>query len=127
MLTTGIINRCFEECYLSTYKYCIGAVVFKGKRIISSGHNGIRPSSISLKYKIFPNSLHAEQAALMNLDWTKLKNYSMLVLRISKTKDILGNARPCNMCLNLLLTIGINDIYYSNKNGEIVKLGNITK
>lgn len=121
-MTAGVIKRAIEECELSTYKYRIGAVVFKGKRIISSGHNGVRSSAISNKYKEFYNSLHAEQMAVMNISWSRLKGCSILVLRMSKSKEILGNAKPCPMCQKLLKTIGINDIYYSNKNGEIVKL-----
>lgn len=122
MITAGVIKLALEECELSTYEQRIGAVVFKGKRILSSGHNEIRSSPISLKYRQFKNSLHAEQAALMNLDWTKLKGCSILVLRVLKSKKILSNAKPCTMCQLLLNTIGINDIYYSNEFGEIVKL-----
>lgn len=122
MLTSGIINRAIEECRLSTFKVHLGAVVFKGKRIISSGHNGIRSSSINNKYKNWLNALHAEQAALLGLDWNKLSGYSILVLRISKTKEILGNAKPCSMCQELIRTIGIKDVYYSDEFGQIVKL-----
>lgn len=122
MLTAGIIKRALEECELSTYKVSIGAVIFKGKRILSSGHNELRSSPIHPKYKKYHNSLHAEQAAVMNLDWTKLKNASILVLKISKTLKILSNAKPCDMCYNLLKTIGIKEIFYSNQYGEIVRL-----
>ena len=57
-ITAGIINRCLEECYKSTYHFRIGAVIFNSKRIISSGHNGLRTSSnIPDKHKNFINSL----------------------------------------------------------------------
>ena len=118
-ITAGILKRCLEECEKSTYKYRIGAVIFKGSRILSSGHNSIRSSSISPKYKLYPNSIHAEQAALLGLDWSKLRGYSILTLKISKTKQFLGMAKPCSMCLTLLNTIGIKNIYYSNPIGEI--------
>ena len=55
-MTAGIIKRALEECELSEYHYRLGAVVFKGKRIISSGHNSIRSSSIHNKYKKFENA-----------------------------------------------------------------------
>ena len=122
MLTSGIINRAIEECKQSTFRVHLGAVVFKGKRIISSGHNGIRSSSINNRYKEWLNALHAEQAALMGLDWTRLSGYSLLVLRVSKTMEVLGNAKPCSMCQGLIKTIGLKDVYYSDHHGQIVKL-----
>ena len=122
MISSGIIKRCLEECEKSTYRFRIGAVIFKGSRIISSGHNSIRSTSqIKDKYKKFENSLHAEQAALMNIDWSKIKGCSILVLKISKTKKQLSNAKPCNVCMAILHHVGIKDIYYSNEYGEIVK------
>ena len=123
MLSSGVVKRCLEECEKSTYKFRIGAVIFKGDRIISSGHNGIRSSSkINNKYKKYENSLHAEQAALMGLDWTKVKGYSILVMKLSPTKKILSNAKPCKICQRILTLVGIKNIFYSNEYGEIVKI-----
>lgn len=122
MISSGIIKRCLEECEKSQYRFRIGAVIFNSKRIISSGHNGIRSSAnIKNKYKKFENSLHAEQAALLNINWNKIKGCSILVLKISKTKKQLSNAKPCNICMAILHHVGIKDIYYSNEYGEIVK------
>ena len=121
-MSSGIIKRCLEECEKSTYKFRIGAVIFKSNRIISSGHNDIRSTSqIKNKYKKFENSLHAEQAALLNVNWNKIKGCSILVLKISKTKKQLSNAKPCNICMAILHHVKIKDIYYSNEYGEIVK------
>ena len=120
-ITAGIINRCLEECYKSTYHFRIGAVIFNSKRIISSGHNGLRTSSnIPDKHKNFINSLHAEQAAILNVNWNKVKGCSILVMKISKTKGSLSNARPCTMCYKILKHVGIKKIYYTNEQGEIV-------
>lgn len=121
-MTVGILKKAIEECELSTYKLALGAVIFKGNRILSSGHNELRSSSISNKYKKYKNSLHAEQAAVMNINWKKLKGASILVIKLSKVQKKLSNAKPCDMCLQLLKTIGIKKIYYSNQFGEIVKL-----
>lgn len=118
-LTSGIIKRCLEECEQSNYKFHIGAVIFKAKRILSSGHNGIRSSHINDKYKHYSNSLHAEQAALLPLDWSKLKGSSILVIKCSKTEKSLSNAFPCEMCQKLLLHVGILDVYYSSERGTI--------
>lgn len=122
MISSGIIKRCLEECEKSTYRFRIGAVIFKGSRIISSGHNGIRSvSQIKDKFKKYENSLHAEQAALMNIDWNKVKGCSILVMKISPSKGTLSMAKPCEICQKLLEHIGIKTIYYSNEKGEIVR------
>ena len=119
-LSTGILHAAIEAARKSTYRVKLGAVVFKGKRILSTGWNQIRSSS--LKHKNYENSLHAEQSALLGLEWKKLKGCSMLVVKISRAEERLGNARPCDMCMQLMNYIGIKDVFYSNENGEIVKL-----
>ena len=119
-ITSGIIKLCLLESEKSNYRFKIGAVVFKGSRILSSGHNEIRSSSIPSKHKLYNNSVHAEQAALLGTDWNKLKGCSILVMRCSKTKGNLSNAKPCPLCQKLLAHIGIRNIYYSNEMGEIV-------
>lgn len=122
LLSIGVINRAYEECRLSTFRTHMGAVVFKGKKILSSGHNGIRHSSLDPRYILYSHALHAEQAALIGLDWKKLSRCSILVLRISKAQEILGNAKPCPMCLRLIQTVGIKNIYYSDENSQIVRM-----
>ena len=119
-ITSGIIKLCLLESEKSNYRFKIGAVVFKGNRILSSGHNEIRSSNIPSKHKLYNNSIHAEQAALLGTDWNKLKGCSILVMRCSKTKGNLSNAKPCPLCQKLLAHIGIRNIYYSNEMGEIV-------
>ena len=122
-LRAGIIKRCLEECETSTYRFRMGAVIFNKKTIISSGHNDIRSSSIPDKYKVWPNSIHAEQDAVFNCrDWSKLKGCSILVLKLSKVTKQLSNARPCNTCLTLLKFVGIKTIFYSDQFGQIVRL-----
>lgn len=114
----GILKECIRVANKSSYKLKVGAVVFKGKRILSFGCNDIRSSSIHNKYKEYHNSLHAEQAAVMNLDWNTLKGCSILVIRITPLGK-LANSKPCPMCAKLLKHIGIKHIYYSTSKGEI--------
>lgn len=119
MLFNNIIKRAEMEAKKSNHNPKIGAVIFKGKRIYGSGHNNIRSSSISMKHRKFEESLHAEQSALLNLDWSKLKGLSILVYRINSVGE-LGMAKPCPMCHKLLDYVGIKNIYYTNSNGEII-------
>jgi deoxycytidylate deaminase len=114
------IKLALHEAMCSDLVFKVGAVLFKGRnRIISSGHNKYSTSScIYPKYKNNLDSLHAEQSCLLGLDWSKIKNYNIFVLRLNRHGRI-GLARPCNMCYNLISHIGLKNIYYSNKNEYI--------
>lgn len=118
-LYLDVLNKAIEESTKSNHYPRIGAVVFKGKRIFGFGHNGIRSSAIPMKHRHWEESLHAEQAALLNLDWTKLKGCSMLVLRVNKFGTF-GICKPCPMCSKIINHVGIKNVYYSNEQGEIV-------
>jgi deoxycytidylate deaminase len=124
-LSSGIIRRTLEEAEKSTYKVHIGATIFKNSRIISSGHNSIRSfSAIHPRHKDYPNGLHAEISAIIKCrkDWSTLTGCSILVLKVSKTLGLLSMAKPCEYCYKSLKHVGIKNIYYSNSEGEIVKL-----
>lgn len=95
MIRIGILNLCLKELKKSNNpNYKIGAVIFKGSRIISSGFNKFRSSSIPLKYRKYEDSLHAEQSALLNADnWKLLKNSSILVIRLNKSGNLWNSSR----------------------------------
>ena len=98
-MTSGILKLALEEAESSTYRFRVGAVVFKGSRILASGHNGIRSSRIHPLHKNYNNALHAEQDAILNVkDWSTLKGCSILVVKVSKTKGTISMAKPCPMC-----------------------------
>lgn len=122
-MTLGIIKRAIEEAERSSYKLHLGAVIFKGKRILASGRNELRSSTV--KHRKWKNSLHAEIAALTKLDWSTIKGASILVVKVSRTEGFLSNARPCDNCMATLKYVGIKTVYYTNEDGEIIceKLG----
>lgn len=121
MLTVGILRKAIEEAEKSSYRFKIGCVIFKGSRIISSGHNEIRSCSKILdKYKKYKNALHAEQAAIIKTDWRKLNGCSILTVKISGNMGYLGISKPCNMCYELIKHVGIKEMYYTNEHGEII-------
>ncbi len=121
-LTTGIINKAIEESEKSNYHIKMGCVIFKGTRIISYAHNGLRNcNGIHKRFRKWENSLHAEQAAALKAgNWDNLKGCSVLVLKVSKTEKLLSNAKPCKYCEATLKFLGIKNVYYSNSSGEIV-------
>ncbi|MFW6310892.1 MAG: hypothetical protein ACOC1K_01525 [Nanoarchaeota archaeon] len=115
----GALNRALEEIQNSISMYRVGAVIFKGRRILSSGHNEHRPySSISLKYRNL-NTTHAEQSAIFSIkDWSKIKGCSILIIR-ANSSGRLSLGYPCPMCQEVINHVGINKVYFSNRKGEI--------
>lgn len=117
-LTVGVLNCALKEAEDSDFKVKVGAVIFKGKKIISSGHNGSRHCRIHPKYQDYPNSLHAEQDALIGMDWNSVRGCHLIVIRVNPSGK-LAESRPCNKCYELLKYVGIKKIYYSVESGEI--------
>lgn len=122
-MKAGILKRAIQEAENSDhFYYGIGAVVFKsGGRIISSGRNCFRSSSIPDKYKRYPHTLHAEQSAINGLNWEVLKGASILVVRINMQSSEMSMGFPCKYCYQTIKFVGIKSIYYSNRKGEIVR------
>lgn len=121
MMHLGIIERAISEAQSSEYNpYKLGAVIFKGPRILSSGHNEIRGNGkIHPRYKDYDNTIHAEQSAILNLkDWGKAKNADILIVRINNSGNF-SLAYPCPMCQRFLQFLGINRVCFSNREGHI--------
>jgi hypothetical protein len=49
-----------------------------------------------------------------------VKKFDIFVIRIDRASTNLINARPCVKCLDMMKSLGINRVYYSNDLGEIV-------
>jgi deoxycytidylate deaminase len=121
-MNVGILNKAIEEAYKSEHTFRLGAVLFKSGRIFGVGHNSNRySSSIPEKYRKFPNSCHAEMAAIMNTqNWDKLNGSSILVIRLNSKGDF-ALSYPCKYCKETLIHLGIKWVYYTTKEGEIRK------
>lgn len=118
----GALKRAIEVAEKSEYyPYKIGAVVFKGGRILSEGTNALRYCSrVPDKYKNFDHSLHAEQDALSKLYPDKAKGANMIVVRINESGNV-SLAKPCENCQKMIKDCGIKWVYYSNRAGEIIR------
>lgn len=123
MIYSGIIKKVIKEAEKSNMPvFKVGAVIFDGKRIISSGHNkkGIC-SRIHPKYQNDRDSVHAEQNAIIKVkDWVTLSGTSMIVVRLNKSGHM-SMGYPCKMCLNMMDHVGIKEVYYSDYSGEILR------
>lgn len=65
--------------------------------------------------------IHAELDCVLKVDKEDLKDYKMLVLRIDR-KGKLNISKPCSGCSSLIKQFNIGEVWYSDKNGEIIKM-----
>ncbi len=118
-MNCGVHKLAIEEAEKSDHPiYRMGAVIFKGNRIISSGRNQFRSSNIPSKYRKWEHTLHAEQDAVKGVDWGKLNGTSILVVRIN-TSGRFSLAFPCPYCLETLRYVRVKWVYYTTRSGEI--------
>jgi deoxycytidylate deaminase len=113
MISQSIINKAVEECKKSLHHQKHGAVIFKGKRIYSTGFNEPSRSVKSLnptaaKWK---TSIHAEVAAIINAK-RDISGLDILVIRMSNKNQFMLS-KPCKHCQDYLKYAGIRNIYYS--------------
>lgn len=85
----------------SDYLYQLGALVFKGGKILSLGHNKI--------------GSHAEVDALNQLKPHQTRGADLLVVRVSKTG--LAMSKPCPICQIVIKNRGIKRVFYTTRNG----------
>ena len=104
-----------KESNNSQERFRLGAVVAKGKRVLSKGYNINKTHPLgSGEYK----TVHSETAAICEAlrRGVDLKGASIYVFRQGKDHGLM--ARPCPCCMELIKSVGITDIYYTNKEGK---------
>lgn len=111
---------------MSKIRYEIIAHVFdKRHKLLSTGHNSYTKThpkqkeaacAVGHNEKIY---LHAEIDALIKIK--NKKAYSIHIYRYDK-HELLKNAFPCPICLNIILKYGIKQIFYSTNENSIAKI-----
>lgn len=103
------------------------AILVKKNKIVKIGWNknrthpktkeypyvGSRP-----KYNRINVGIHAELDVMMKCGKEDLRGHDMIVLRVDGTGK-LNNSRPCIGCMGAIKQFGVDNIYYSNCNGQI--------
>ena len=127
-----IACQLFPERYENTQsrKAFHFAFLWKKNRLISIGQNcADKPCAKALyfakrfntKRRIKFPYIHAEINAIQKV-WGKSQidnSFSLVSLRVSRD-CILRNAKPCRDCQTVLSAIGISDVWWSDKAGEVV-------
>jgi deoxycytidylate deaminase len=106
-----------EEAKKSEHKHKIGAVIFKGKRIVSSAHNAVRCNKIPRQFKSWIQSLHAECGAIIKAK-KDLKGYSIIVIRLNNKNELMMS-KPCSLCESFIEYVGVKEVYWSTNQGGI--------
>lgn len=124
-------NIAREVSLLSDFKRArVGAVVVEKNRVVSTGHNSSKTSTLQDKYNRYRDfddhtvcipRVHAEIAALrpllnQNIDWNRTSIY---VYRELKNGHV-SCARPCAACAALIHDLGIKKIYYTDWEGNYI-------
>lgn len=114
----------------------LGCVITYKRKIISFGHNKDKTHPAQKKFNKYRNfnnnchnyikhSIHAEIDAISSIPfltarkidsengWNKVKIY---VYRYAKTKK-LACAKPCNACMEMIKSLGIKHLYYTEDYG----------
>lgn len=125
-----LLNIAVAQAYKSDMYHQHGAVLFNGHRVLGLGYNRVDRSKTQFREMMF--STHAEQDCIQRFSYvikkgtkkyrniSNVKNYDILVVRISKSGSLV-NSRPCDDCIKKLLSLGVNRIYYSNDKGEVIR------
>lgn len=105
-----------KQCYKSSYKYRLGAVVVHRNKIVGKGCNKVHSTG-------FPNGdgKHAEIEALNDCKAKFRKNCTVYVCRISKDGKTLL-AKPCKKCTKIMKKMKVKYVYYSSVNEEWTKI-----
>jgi deoxycytidylate deaminase len=116
-----MIRLATKHASKSSYYFRLGAVIVKGNRVLSTGHNSISHCHVN----DFKNSRHAEMDAILKLikkqdGLSSLAGSTLYVSRITKTG--VGLAKPCIKCLNLARSVGVKEVIYTTDNNTTERL-----
>lgn len=102
----------------SKFRYRLGAVIAKGKRVLATGTNRI--GYTKWLDRPFKESIHAESDAILSLLKARRLNdlvgSTLYVARINATGEV-RMSKPCPYCHRLAETVGIKRIVYTNDTG----------
>lgn len=101
-------------------KHRVGAVVMKGKRILSSGFNEIRYDKTTQR-----GTMHAEAAAIGKLlnsgAQAELVGSTIFVTRYTRS-GLISCAKPCDECYELIRSVGIRKVVYTDFDGSTKRM-----
>lgn len=107
-----MLNLAIKEAYKSKHYFKVGAIIAKGKRVLSRGFNSRSHCALNHKY----HTRHAEMNAIEKMMRPKdnsllLEGATLYVARVTKTG--LGISKPCPQCQALINKVGIKKVIHT--------------
>ena len=101
------------------------AFLVKKNKIVKIGWNRKRTHPEISKHPYHDGYVgtHAELDVILKSGLEDLNDHSMIVLRVDR-KGRLANSKPCPGCLSLLKSYNVEEVFYSDTDGNIKKLSN---
>lgn len=119
------LKLAIKEAEKSTYNYRLGAVITKGRRVLGKGHNDAQRFQSKVRHTSYPESTHAEIAAVMDAlrrySAEELKGSKITVVRVNNRGE-LKMAYPCESCMKVLTNLSISRIIFSSNNGTLSEI-----
>jgi len=119
--SSRIIKTAIKTALDSKHEFTVGCVVYSGSTIIKTACNTSQYLGYRKNLFLYIPTRHAELNAIHGVEREVLKQASVLVVRVDR-KGKLVSAQPCSACLKGLIKAQIRRVYYSNYQGEIVRL-----
>lgn len=102
--------------YEEHLEHHLAALIMKGGNVLATGFNGSKLNSFTRAFAVndYVASTHAEcDAILRSRRKIDLRGSKMYVARLSKSRNVIGLARPCEMCVKAARLYGIKRISYT--------------
>lgn len=115
MNITKYIQQAQQYASLSNFgEYKIGAIIVKGGKVLSRGHNKSsgKIHTFNVKYNMDLWSLHAEMEAILNC---KDARGATIFVGGEKRNGNPINCKPCKNCMIILKHSGIKNVFYLNR------------
>lgn len=122
-MNVSLLNFGYQVALKSPeYPFKLSCIIFKGKKVLSAAWNEVRCcSSVPSKYKRFPESLHAEAAALAKFKPGDLKGCSAFICRVNAGSKRTAEAKCCARCQQMMYDYGIKRVFCTTSFGTIDK------
>lgn len=100
----------------------VAFLIKKGKIVhIGWNKNKTHPYNLYHPYHDGNVGLHAELDVCLKSGLEALCDYKMVVIRIDR-EGKMCNSRPCRGCQSLIKQMGLDEVWYSDIGGNIVKM-----
>ena len=97
----------------------LGAVLVDKNSVMSVGNNSYKTHPIMATRTEWPY-LHAEQHAIIRRGLDNCDDLDLYVVRVLKNNEY-ATSYPCEVCRELISSIGIRNVYYTDEGGEFLK------